>query len=222
MRGMSSLPMPTITFTAPPAWRLVAAFIALNVVLLGFGGDLWIADRIYALQGHAWRLQDGFITETLLHVGGRKCSALAWLLVVVGCGASFVHPPLGAWRSALGKLALSVLLSTSVVALLKDWTHVACPWDLVRYGGGQPEGLAVGRCFPAGHASAGYAWMALYFFFLAVRPAWRWHGLALGLVLGLVFGIDQQLRGAHFLSHDLWAAAICWTTALLVDRALPR
>ena len=219
---MSSLPMPATTFVAPREWRLVVAFIALNLVLLGFGGDLWIADRIYALEGHAWRLQDGFITQAVLHVGGRRFSALAWLLVVVGFGASFVHPPLRAWRSALGKLALSVLLSTSLVALLKNWTHVACPWDLVRYGGGQPEGLGVGRCFPAGHASAGYAWMALYFFFLAVRPAWRWHGLALGLVLGLVFGVDQQLRGAHFLSHDLWAAAICWTTALLVDRTLPR
>ena len=69
-------------------------------------------------------------------------------------------------------------------------------------------------CFPAGHASAGYAWMALYFFFLATRPQWRWLGLAVGIVLGLLFGVVQQLRGAHFLSHDLWTAVICWSCAL--------
>jgi membrane-associated PAP2 superfamily phosphatase len=32
--------------------------------------------------------------------------------------------------------------------------------------------------------------------------------------LGLLFGFSQQLRGAHFLSHDLWTLAICWGTAL--------
>ena len=69
-------------------------------------------------------------------------------------------------------------------------------------------------CFPAGHASAGYAWVALYFFFLATRPAWRWRGLAIGLATGAVFGISQQLRGAHFLSHDIFAMIICWGVAL--------
>lgn len=43
--------------------------------------------------------------------------------------------------------------------------------------------------------------------------------LALPLTLGLVFGIGQQLRGAHFLSHDLWTAWLCWLCASLSDRA---
>ena len=54
----------------------------------------------------------------------------------------------------------------------------------------------------------------LYFMLLVVRPAWRWHGLAIGVALGLLFGVDQQLRGAHFMSHDVVAATICWTVAL--------
>jgi len=106
-----------------------------------------------------------------------------------------------------------------------------CPWDLLRYGGTHPRvglfglrpaGLGRNHCFPAGHASGGYAWLALYFFFLAVRPGWRWAGLAAGACLGLVFGVSQQLRGAHFLSHDLWTIAICWTTALALHVAFRR
>jgi len=31
-----------------------------------------------------------------------------------------------------------------------------------------------------------------------------------------VFGIGQELRGAHFLSHDLWSLAIAWTSASLL------
>jgi membrane-associated PAP2 superfamily phosphatase len=33
-----------------------------------------------------------------------------------------------------------------------------------------------------------------------------------------VFGISQQLRGAHFISHDLAAIAICWTCAVALHR----
>ena len=37
-----------------------------------------------------------------------------------------------------------------------------------------------------------------------------------GLVIGISFGLAQQLRGAHFLSHDVWSAAICWFGALFL------
>lgn len=208
-------------------WPLLA-FVALNLLLLGLGGDQWLADRLYAVQGHAWRLHDGFITESLVHALGKQLSVLAWLGVIGAWGASFLHPPLRTRRGALGRLALSVLLATSLVALLKGWTHMDCPWDLARYGGKRdfigllqhrPADFPPARCFPAGHASAGYAWVALYFFFRSTRPTLRWWGLATGITLGLVFGISQQLRGAHFLSHDLWTAMICWSIALVTRPA---
>ena len=47
-----------------------------------------------------------------------------------------------------------------------------------------------------------------------VRPAWRWMALAAGLMIGAIFGWTQQVRGAHFLSHDLWTLLICWVVAL--------
>jgi membrane-associated PAP2 superfamily phosphatase len=50
---------------------------------------------------------------------------------------------------------------------------------------------------------------------VVVGRKWRLLGLAVGGGLGLLFGISQQLRGAHFLSHDVWTAGICWATALL-------
>ena len=45
------------------------------------------------------------------------------------------------------------------------------------------------------------------------------------LLLGLVFGIGQQLRGAHFVSHDVWTLGLCWfiatTLALWWRRSMP-
>ena len=44
-----------------------------------------------------------------------------------------------------------------------------------------------------------------------VARAWLLGVMAAGLMLGLT----QQLRGAHFMSHTLWTAWVCWTTAAL-------
>jgi len=98
-----------------------------------------------------------------------------------------------------------------------------CPWDIARYGGQHPylslfeyhsEIGRYGKCFPAGHASGGYAFLSLYFFFWVVRPEWKKVGLWVGIITGLTFGIVQQVRGAHFISHDLWTIAVCWLSSL--------
>ena len=118
---------------------------------------------------------------------------------------------------------LAVALGTGVVSLLKSLTNMDCPWDLARYGGSRefiglfatrPAVMPRGVCFPGGHSSAGFAWVSLYFVALMMRPAWRWRGLAVGLLAGGLFGVSQQLRGAHFLSHDLWTLATCWAVSL--------
>lgn len=207
----------------------LAGFVVANFVLLGLGGDRWIAGHLYLWEGGRWALQDGFVTRTLVHEGGKRLSALAWLGVAACAILAWRRPAWRAWRKPLLYLALAVLLSTSIVAWMKSWTHVDCPWDLAGFGGTRsyhdllaalPPRAPAGRCFPAGHASAGYAWLALFFFFERTRPAWRWRGLAAGLCAGVVFGVSQQLRGAHFASHDAWTVMICWLVALLLHRAM--
>lgn len=204
------------------AWPLLVLVLA-TLVLRTFGGDQWLADRLYAWEGHAWSLKSHPVTATLIHDIGKQASTALWLAAAAAWLTATIRPRLRNWRRPLGYLALATLAATLLVAWTKSWTNVDCPWDLARYGGERPltglfalrpAGLPRGICFPAGHASAGYAWVALYFFLRATRPAWRWAGLAAGLGLGAVFGIGQQLRGAHFLSHDLWTLAICWLVAL--------
>ena len=75
-----------------------------------------------------------------------------------------------------------------------------------------------GRCFPAGHASAGFGFVAGYFAFArdAPRVARAW--LVAALLAGLIFGLAQQVRGAHFMSHTLWTAWLCWCVGLAADR----
>ncbi len=209
-------------------WPLLG-FVLATAILIPLRGDLWLADRLYAWEGHRWALQQGFVTQHLIHVMGKRLSTLGWYGVALLLIASGSFPRLKAWRRPLCFLLLATALSTAAVGTLKLWTDMDCPWDLARYGGSRPfvdlftarpALLPHAACFPAGHASAGYAWVALYFFFLATRPRLRWLGLGFGLAVGLLFGFAQQLRGAHFLSHDLWTLAICWSVALLLHACL--
>lgn len=206
------------------AWLVLPwAFCACACLALWLsGGDLWWADRLYALEGGRWVLREARWAEDVVHRGGRVASLLLWLAVALAAAWPRRMGLPVAWRAPLARLALSVLVSVLLVAWLKRATHVDCPWDLARYGGGAeyllpwaplPPGHVVHACFPAGHAGSAYAWVAVYFFLSEVKPAWRVPGLALVLAGGALFGIVQQLRGAHFLSHDIASLAVCWQVA---------
>ena len=116
-----------------------------------------------------------------------------------------------------------------LVSAIKRVSVTSCPWDLAAFGGNLPLvshwqlGLSdggPGHCFPAGHASAGFAWIAGWFAWpRGSRAARVW--LATALVGGLVLGVAQQLRGAHFMSHTLWTAWTCWTWAWILSAFLP-
>lgn len=215
----------------PELWAPWLVGIVVLVVMTATHLDFHWAGWLYGLEGHRWALKSAFVTEELIHRMGRDLSTLAWLGVVVAWALTWRRAAYRDARRPLAVLAVSVLLATSLVAWIKSWSNMDCPWDLLQYGGhrpfvalwhARPATLGHGRCFPAGHASAGYAWMALYFFFLGLRPSWRWLGLATGVVMGLLFGMAQQLRGAHFLSHDVWAALLCWSVAVVVWRLAGR
>lgn len=209
-------------------WPLLLSAVALGL-LMGGGGDLWLADRLYAWQGGQWLWRDHWLASAVLHRGGRMVSQLAWIALLVAAIACWSRAGERTrcvrMRRVLLYLVLSGLLASTLIALLKQLTNVDCPWNLLRYGGSlefvglfqpRPPEMPRGVCFPAGHAGAGYAWVCLYFAALMWRPSWRWVGLAIGLLAGLLFGVTQQLRGAHFLSHDLCSLLLCWLVALCV------
>jgi membrane-associated PAP2 superfamily phosphatase len=162
----------------------------------------------------------------LLHDGGRWLSGAVLLaLVADACRRHAAGPGRAQRWQALGV----VLLGLIVVPTLKRASSTSCPWDLAEFGGqaayvphwswGVADG-GPGHCFPSGHAVAAFAFFALYFLWRPYRPAWARAWLLGTLVAGAVFGAAQVLRGAHFVSHVLWSAWICWLVAALASTAL--
>lgn len=202
-----------------------ALLFGLAALLLAWSGlDFRLADVLYRLEGGRWVLQDHYLTRAVLHDGAKEMGRAVVIGLLCAALISVWHPRLRAWRRPLWYLAVAIPMAVALVGWVKNSGWGLCPWDMARYGGDQPTGLAyfaalpgqtdTGHCLPAGHAAGGYALVALYFFLLQVRPLWALRGLLVGIGLGLLLGFDQQLRGAHFLSHDLWTAALCWFTSL--------
>ena len=116
------------------------------------------------------------------------------------------------------QLALTALASVIAVSLVKNTSHTSCPWDLREFGGtahhvshwawGVLDG-GPGRCFPAGHASAAFAYLGGWFALRRAAPRVAAWWLAAALVAGCVLGLAQQWRGAHYMSHTLWSAWLC-------------
>jgi membrane-associated PAP2 superfamily phosphatase len=204
-------------------WISAAALAALLLWDLS-GLDLTLAHAVGGPQGFA--LRDHWLLTDVLHTGAK---ALVWLLVMGLCLA--VVWPVGPLRqlplARRVQLAASALLASALISLLKTGSHSSCPWDLHEFGGVaryashwtgwlQPDG-GTGQCFPAGHATSGFAFLGGYFALRHEQPRLARVWLALAMLAGFVLGVAQQLRGAHFMSHTLWTGWLCWMTAWLTD-----
>jgi membrane-associated PAP2 superfamily phosphatase len=217
-----------------PAPRPGTLHLTLAALVLLLAWDLLALDRaamhlVGSAQGFGWR--DHVLTSGLLHGGGRVLGWAVLALLVVN-----VWRPLwpGPSRGERVRWLAVTLLCALLVPALKQLSPTSCPWDLAEFGGQArylPHWQALwsglrdggpGGCFPSGHASAAFAFVGGWFVLRPHHPrsARRWLGAV--LLAGLLFGGGQTLRGAHFPSHTLWTAWLCWAlSAALLARRTP-
>jgi len=205
--------------------RMVVTLLLLLPVLLwdASGLDVPAARLFGTAQGFVWSQQPAFVL--LLHTTPR---AIGWaLLLALGWGA---WRPWGFLRAVPApdrwQLLLSIVLALLTVVTLKRLSLTSCPWDLQEFGGaahyvshwrwGIVDG-GPGHCFPAGHASAGFAFVAGWFVLRRTLPAVAQRWLLAALLSGMVLGLAQQIRGAHYFSHTLWTAWSCWVVGWIVE-----
>ena len=227
---MTPTPLPTqpLRLVLRPLLRsplLRGSALCLALLLLwDFSGlDLPMAQLFGGPQGFAQT--DSWLWAGLLHDDLRP---FPWLLEIGLMIA--VWWPIGSLRlisrARRAQFALTTLLALLLVSSIKIHSSTSCPWDLQQFGGvaqyvshwawGLKDG-GTGGCFPAGHASAGFAFLGGFFALrhTAAKNARRW--LIGAMLAGLVLGLAQQIRGAHYMSHTLWTAWFCWCAAAALD-----
>lgn len=222
-------------------WRidrtLFPAVGVLAVLFLIFeytGLDLWVQDHCYDFARGAWLVDGRAPGPRLWFYTGPKV-----LIILLGLGilvqallpaARRARLPFGAInRRHLWIAFLTIGTVPFVIGQLKMATNIFCPSEIRRYGGDVPYVRVVesyppddtptrrGDCFPAGHASGGFALLAL----MGLARTRRGQQIALGIAMaaGWSMGIYQMLKGSHYLSHTVFTVCLAWIGFLLWRRA---
>lgn len=185
--------------------------------------DVALSNLFYDAETTRFPLKDNHSLTLLFHDGLRWLTVLIWLGLLIAailpkCDAT-------ARREILKILAIS-LLAAVIVSMLKSSSVHSCPWDLSMYGGTadylrlfertfDTQNTGPGRCFPSGHASTAFMWIVLLYSPLPWLRKQRKSVAVLLLLSGTLAGAVQITKGAHFLSHVLATAWICWAIPLI-------
>lgn len=218
--------------TNRPLWITLGLLAAVMMLFELTDLDLTLQDNFYNFEMRRWVVDEKAPLGRLIFYNGPKALVWGFALTTLALAAGPAR-----WREKLRVnrrgLWLGVLVIATVPALAglgKKYTNVFCPSEIRRYGGDVAYAKLCepypdddrpprrGGCFPAGHASGGFALMGL----LAVRGTRRWRNgiLALGLGFGWWMGGYQMLKGAHYLSHTLTTMLVAWLVVWLWRRAL--
>lgn len=222
---MSAVSAVTARLGARARHDLAVTLLALLALLAwdASGADLALMHAVGSARGFAWR--DAWWARGLLHDGGRLLAGVVLLGLVV---AALRAPGAGPGRGERWRWLAVTVLCLLAVPTLKQGSLTSCPWDLAEFGGraayvphwlpGVADG-GPGHCFPSGHATAAFAFLGQFFLWREHSPR-RARAWLLGVLLaGLLFGAAQLVRGAHFASHTLWTAWLCWAIAATVAAA---
>ncbi len=226
--GKSGWPMGERRFLLWHLWLPLALLTGLLIVFETTDLDLRLSDPFFDFEKGLFFWRDTWWAKRLLHSGGKifvggiwLCLLFLWIYQMLRGNST----KLRSWRVALVFLMISMALGPITLAGIKLLVNRPYPEHIKRYGGSleynrlfqspPPTGKHY-KGFPAGHASAGYGLLGLYFVLRETRPRLGGWGLIFGLGLGSLFGFAQHVRGMHYFSHNLWSAAICWFEALFL------
>ena len=188
------------------------------------GLDMGLMQVIADSQG--FKLRDNWWLETVLHTQAKQLAILVYVgLVVMVWWPQKIFHQLTRWQRS--EIVVGITLSLITISTLKSFSLTSCPWELQAFGGraihvshwlwGVSDGGS-GRCFPGGHVSSALAFLGMALPWLVSDSASQrktgQYILGIVLAMGLLLGMTQTLRGAHFPSHTLWTGFLCWAVVL--------
>lgn len=201
---------------------MIVSLITLILVFVFFeytNYDIILEDYFYNFQINAWRFHDpGGIYYKIFYKGIKIPIYIIGLSSIAGY---FYSRKKDIWRNkrkGLAVVALTLVLLPAFIALVgKNISNVHCPDDITRYGGkipyvkvldnypinpDSPDGkYRRGHCFPAGHASGGFALLSLVCLFQ--KRKYKIWAFLFAMSMGFAMTTIQMLRGVHYVSHQL-------------------
>ena len=193
--------------------------------------DIIFQENFYNYETKSWLIDKNEpILKFFLYDGLKKLLILFAVLVLFSLIFLRKKKIVQEYKKGLIIVLLSAIFVPLVVGSLKATTNIPCPCNIVNFGGNYPDVKVFDsypkdfiqkkkiKCWPAGHASGGFALMALFFLFKTARN--KKIAIITALVIGWSMGTYKMLLGDHFLSHTIITMLIAWIIILIIEKLI--
>lgn len=218
---------------APAKQVWLTAFILVTTVLFfGLSGvDIWVQRHFYNPLTHQWIIDaNNEVLKFIFYDGIKRLLIVIALLFLLGLMLGWKKQWMRSYRRGLIIVVLSSIFVPLGVGSLKAVTNIPCPKNLDIFDGTYPHTcvwekynrkdcyVEKQKCWPAGHASGGFALLSLIFLFHSRKN--KIVAASVAMVIGWSMGSYKMLIGDHFLSHTTITMILAWLLILLIVRGV--
>ena len=208
---------------------LITAILLISVIAIFLFSDLdiFIQSFFYNFDTKNWLIdKDEPILKFFFYDGIKNLLILFAVNILIFLIFLRKKELIQEYKKGLIIVLLSAIFIPIIIGSLKAISNTPCPCNLVNFNGTYPDTKVFdsypkdfiqpskAKCWPAGHASGGFALMALFFLFKT--PINQKRALIIGLVVGWSMGTYKMLLGDHFLSHTIITMMMAWLIILII------
>ncbi len=189
--------------------------------------DIFIQSFFYDFNSKTWIIDKNEpILKFLLYDGLKNLLILFAIAILFSLIFLRKRKFVQEYKKGLIIVLLAAIFIPLVIGSLKAITNTPCPCNIIYFNGTYPDikvfdsypkdfiQTSKAKCWPAGHASGGFALMALFFLFKTAKNQKR--ALIGALVIAWSMGTYKMLLGDHFLSHTIITMLLTWLIILLI------
>lgn len=189
--------------------------------------DIFIQSFFYDFESKNWLIDKNEpILKLFLYDGLKKAIIIFNVLILIALIFFRKKQIIQEYKKGLLIVLLSAIFIPSIIGTLKAITNTPCPCNIINFGGTYPDikvfdkypedfiQKSKAKCWPAGHASGGFALMSLFFLFK--KPRNQKIALISVLILAWSMGNYKMLLGDHFLSHTIITMLLAWLIILII------
>lgn len=197
------------------------------------GADVWVQRHFYNSLTHQWIVDtNNEVFKFIFYDGIKRLLIVIAVLFLLGLIIGWKRPWMRSYRRGLIIVVLSSIFVPLAVGSLKAVSNMPCPKNLDIFDGTYPHTcvwekytardchLEKQKCWPAGHASGGFALLSLIFLFHSRKN--KIAAAAMAMVIGWSMGSYKMLIGDHFLSHTVITMILAWLLILLIVKGVDR
>ena len=208
---------------------VITAFLLIAVIaLFQFSNlDIFVQSFFYDFDKKSWLIDKNEpILKFFFYDGIKNLLLLFGVAILLSLIFFRKNSLIQEYKKGLIIVLLSAIFVPVIIGSLKAITNTPCPCNIVYFNGTYPEKKVFDsypkdfvqkskvKCWPAGHASGGFALMALFFLFKTPKNQKR--ALVAALIIAWSMGTYKMLLGDHFISHTVITMLMAWLIILII------